>query len=565
MEEKTRSSIDANTQATFEPPTQCQTSRRNEPADVDHPQHSDDTDGDTSEDDIVYPKGAKLAVLTMALCLAVFLIALDQTIISTAIPKITDEFKALDDIAWYGSAYLLGNTSVQLIFGKVYNFFSIKYTFLIAIGIFELGSVLCGAAPTSVVLIVGRAIAGLGVAGVFSGGTYALASVAGPLLGGVFTARMLLDQDKVSWRWCFYINLPIGAVAVVVIFFFLKIEPREKTVTLSLKEKLLELDLYGTAVFVPSIICLLLALQWGGTKYPWGNSRIIALFVVFAVLFIVFIVIQIWRQEGATVPPRIIKIRNMYAAMWYAFCVGSCFLIFIYYLPIWFQAIKNASAVKSGIMGLPMVVGVVTMSMLSGVGVTVFGYAYFIITLPMDEPLTSSRYYTPFMIAGSVCMAVGAGLITTFEPTTSHAAWIGYPCLFGFGVGLGMQQGLIAIQTVLTLDDVATGTALLSFVQTLGAAVFIGVGQNVFSNELIKGLSQQIPGFDASAILSAGATELTSIGINEKYLPLVLRAYNDALRDCYYAAVAMACATMVGAVLMPWNSIKAVKTVHRVA
>ncbi|KAJ6519353.1 putative efflux pump antibiotic resistance protein [Mycena sanguinolenta] len=502
------------------------------------------------------PRGLKLAVLMIGLCVGVFLVALDNTIIAVAIPKITDQFKSLDDVGWYGSSYFLAVASTNLLFGKFYSVLPIKYVFLTAISIFEIGSLVCGVAPTSNALIVGRAIAGLGSAGIFTGALiiiahsvplskrpiytgligamYGISNVAGPLMGGAFT-------DKLTWRWCFYINLPLGGLSLFIITFFFKMpksaDHQQSEVPLTWWQRINRFDPLGTFIFVPAIVSLLLALQWGGAKYPWNSGRIIALFVIFGVLSAAFVAIQVWKQESATVPPRIFLKRSIWSGSIFTMCLGASFFVFVFYVPIWFQAIKGVSAVKSGIDNLPMLFAVVIAIMGSGGLISAIGY------------------YTPFILLSTVFMSVGGGLLTTFKTNTGHAHWIGYQVIYGLGVGFGMQTPLMGVQTVLDLKDISIGTSINVFFQTIGGAVFVSVAQSVFQNKLVSGLVAHVPGVSPEIIFLAGATNLKNI-VDPQYLSAVLEVYNQALVITFRVGLAMACISGIGASVIEWKSVK---------
>jgi MFS family permease len=298
-----------------------------------------------------YPGKVKLTLIILSLCLCMFLVGLDNTIISSAIPKITDDFHALEDVGWYASAYMLTVCAFQLMWGKLFTFYTVKWVYLASLFIFELGSLICAVAPTSTALIIGRAIAGIGGGGVSNGSflliahsvpprqrpamigalgsMYGFSAIAGPLIGGAFT-----DNAKLTWRWCFYINLPLGFVAGLVILFFVSSFKGGKAGKLGFMNQLKQMDIPGTLCLLPGIICLLLALQWGGTKYPWANGRIIALFVISFVILFAFGVIQLRSGERATVPKRIFCNRNIWGSSLFGSCIVAAFFTMLYYVRI---------------------------------------------------------------------------------------------------------------------------------------------------------------------------------------------------------------------------------------
>ncbi|KAK3315920.1 major facilitator superfamily domain-containing protein [Apodospora peruviana] len=499
---------------------------------------------------IVYPSGWRLWLMGTALCLGGFLVSFDSTVLATAVPVISDEFSSLGDIGWYSSVYFLAMCAPQLVLAKLNDRYPVRWNYAMAMLLFVMGSALCGAAPNSPALIVGRCLAGLGSSGLlvstsalvpflappaerpvlfgFFAGAMGLGIGSGPLLGGVLT-------QNVTWRWNFYMNIPIGAFIYVVFYMFVHPPPPERPT--SFIDFVKTLDLVGLAAFTPSVTCLLLALQWGGTKYAWNDRRIIVLLVVFGILAIIFSINEFWQGDNAMFPGRVFSQRSVQCAVWFCFCSNGASIVLTYYLPIWFQGVRGDSPILSGVHTLALVITTVIATIVGGLLIALFGHV------------------APWMVAASVFTAIGAGLLTTLDVGTVTSKWLGYQIIYGLGSAFGRNCPSICLQNLLPEKDAPMGYTIITFVSFVSGAVFVSIAQALFANNLVVGLEGLgLSHHDAAASLAGGIKSITD-GLSEEMKELVAQILNKSIVDAWRLPVVLSCFGIIGALSIEHNKV----------
>ena len=335
--------------------------------------------------------------------------------------------------------------------------------------------------------------------------------------------------------------VPVGAITFVC--FILFFHPAKRTQAEgSFLKRLLALDLLGNVFIITCITMLLLALQWGGTTYAWNSSRIIGLLIGAGVEFLIFLGWQKYRGDKALVPLSMLVQRTVAASFGMSFFISATILVHAYYLPYWFQVVRFQTPIKSGVDVVPYVGSTFVLSMVSGAIVTKTGW------------------FTPNAIIGPLIAIIGCGLLTTLQPDTSTARWVGYQILTAGGLGIGYQQGIVATQAVLPPSLVSIGSNLIIFSQSLSGAIFVSVGNSILRNELSRSMARA--GFSAAtttSVLNAGATNVHGL-VPTARLGTLIHIYNFVLDRVFIMAVPLAGLSFLCALGMEWKNLKSKDT-----
>ncbi|OAL55788.1 hypothetical protein IQ07DRAFT_498789 [Pyrenochaeta sp. DS3sAY3a] len=495
----------------------------------------------------------KIALIMFSLAVAVLLVALDITIVTTALPTISEEFRSASGYTWVGSAYLIAQSAATPIWGKVSDIFGRKPILLVTNAIFFIGSLIAGLSINIDMLIAARAIQGIGGGGLITlvniaisdlfamrdrgayfaviGGVWAIASSLGPVVGGLFT-------QKVSWRWCFYINLPFDGVAFLIILFFLDLH----TPKTPLRKGLKAVDWLGSLTMVGGTIMLLLGLEFGGITYPWDSATVLCLIVFAGVTIGIFFLIE-WRVAPYPLMPLdLFSKRSNLAALGVCFLHSFVFISGNYFLPLYFQAVLGATPILSGVYLLPTALSLSFLSAFTGVFIKKTGQ------------------YLPMIWFGMFMMTLGFGLFIDFDVNTSWAKIIIYQIIAGIGVGPNFQSPLIALQSLVPKRDIATATATFGFTRNLGSAISVVVGSVVFNNEMKSKQSQLVAALGPQTASSfgggsAGANVGLIQSLPEDQKTLARKAFSDSLSTMWILYVAFAAVGIVVSLLITKNKL----------
>ncbi|RAY15517.1 EmrB/QacA family drug resistance transporter [Actinomadura craniellae] len=471
--------------------------------------------------------GRELYAVLGALMLGMLLASLDQTIVSTALPTIVGELRGAEHLAWVVTAYLLASTAATPLWGKLGDQYGRKRLFQLAIVVFLASSALCGLAQSMGQLIAFRAVQGVGGGGLIVlamatvgdvvpprergryqglfGAVFGVSSVLGPLLGGFFV-------DHLTWRWVFYINLPLGVLALFVVAVALRApQPRRSHA----------IDYPGVALLAAAAVCLVLTATWGGTRYAWGSAMIVGLVLASVALLLGWA----WSARRAVepvLPPHLFGRQVFTVCSGLAFVVGFVMFGALTYLPLFLQVVHGISATMSGVHLLPMVFGLLLTSVTSG------------------RLIARHGRYKMYPIAGMGFTALGLYLMSTMDESTSDLAMNARFLVLGLGLGMVMQVLILAVQNAVPYEDLGAATSGVTFFRSIGGAFGVSVFGAVFASRLVGNLTALVPGrLDPERVANDPALIRT---LPEPDRQPYLHAYSDAISIVFAWAVPVAVA-----------------------
>jgi EmrB/QacA subfamily drug resistance transporter len=468
--------------------------------------------------------------------LATLLAALDQTIVATALPSIVTDLRGFEHLSWVVTAYLLTSTVTVPLYGKLSDLYGRRRLFIVAISIFIAGSALCGIAASMGELIAFRALQGLGAGGLlplaqaaiadlfsprergryqgYIGAVWATAAVAGPLLGGTLT-------DAASWRWIFFINLPLGAIALVVVMRTMRgaSEVREHSI-----------DFAGAVVLTVAITGLLLACVWGGTTYPWGSWQVLLAAAVGVVLLVAFVFIE-RRSREPLLPLDLVRRRTFAISAAATLIVGAVLFGVTIYAPVYIQGVVGASATSAGVVLIPLSFGWVLASFTSG------------------QFVSRTGRYRWFPIAGSALVLAGTLLLTRLDAHSSRLAATLYLLVIGVGMGSMFQVYVIATQNSVETTQIGVATAALQFCRTMGGSLAVAALGTLLANRLASELVHELGA-------ASGRVDTDGLLRGSAHVPAALlagtrEALASSLHSAFLALVPLAAIGLVLAWFLP--------------
>ncbi|TLD19086.1 hypothetical protein PspLS_09970 [Pyricularia sp. CBS 133598] len=526
-----------------------------------------------------------LVGLTIGVCLVAFAVGLDNTVLATAIPRITAEFNSLDNAAWYRSASFVASAGLQLPLAKLYTYFDAKWTYLASLAVFELGCVICSIATSPSVFIAGRAVSGVGAAGLYPGvvnilglaasaklrpllfaivtAAVGVASLVGPSVGGVFT-----DSSRLTWRWCFWVNLPIGGVAGAIVLLALRLPwlslwnktdtarppaKRHPEQILPLTQKLLQLDPLGTIFLSAATASLLLALQWGGVTTYWTDKPVWGCLAAAGLLFSAFAFVQRYLRDpaAASIPPSLLRSPTVLASALLGAALSAALFAHVFLLPFYFQAVRGTSATGSGL------------RMLAYLGAAALGGVAF--GAGWASGRVGGRHGLCAFLATGV-FVVGAGLLHTLGVDTPPGTAAAYQVVAGVSMGVAWQVPFVAVQQQQQQQeqrarDAGVGghgvaNALVACANSFGAALGIFAVQNIFLGTLASGLGDVVAlrPEQVDAILRAGRLPgmRDPVFLSPLLLDEVLEAFANAVDAAFVFPVVSGVLAFLASLILLW-------------